>query len=244
MGAKSASERLKLDVSAVYKITNSFFSKFSGLQKWMQSAREVALANGYATTILGRRRYLPAINSTDHQERAKAGRQAVNTVIQGSASDLLKHAMLRIEQLLGEKYCLLESSNGGISGATTQSKKFAASLRPRLLLQVHDELIYEVPMKFHRCRDQKLIGDPNIIEFSTLLVHYMTDVIVSELNFLVPLKVNVTVGFNWGQMFSINPNSAPHCDRDKKEKYVVVGNEGERNGRSDVKPSIGKRSVD
>lgn len=203
MGAKMAAERLGIEISKVYSITTAFFTKFNGLREWMICVKREAAKQGFVATIFGRRRYLPEINSSNTQERAKGERQAVNTVIQGSASDLLKHVMLRIECLLNNRY--------------SSSKNF--SLRPRVLMQVHDELIYELPI----CNSigGPLNCNPVVINFASSLVNYMTMTVVKELSFNVPLEVNVTVGFDWGHMQKLEINGR-HVESDFKG--VVDGN--------------------
>jgi hypothetical protein len=193
MGVKSAGEKLGIDVSAVYKIINAFFKNFSGLKTWMTCAKKEALKNGYVATIFGRRRYLPDINSPNANDKAKAERQAVNTVIQGSASDLIKHVMVRIESILDEYY----PQQGGMGTSMDMNL-----LRPRIMMQIHDELIYEVPLQNANATAsfEQTCSDPNVAFFSSLLVEYMTKTVVSELELHVPLKANVTIGRDWGNM--------------------------------------------
>jgi DNA polymerase I len=87
----------------------------------MGQITEQAREQGYVTTILNRRRYLPEINSSNHNIRSFAERMALNTPIQGSAADIIKLAMLKIDQIINE---------GGFSA--------------RMLLQIHDELLFEI----------------------------------------------------------------------------------------------------
>lgn len=195
MGAKMASERLGIEVAAVYKITTSFFTKFHGLKNWMSRVKKEALKTGYVATIFGRRRYLPEINSSDSSVKAKAERQAVNTIIQGSASDLLKHVMLRIGSLLDKRY--------GGGGTLTPE------LRPKIVMQVHDELIYEVPLYDSNLKQDDLFRDRNVSNFCGILGEYMTSTVRNELNFNIPLKVNMTVGLDWGHMIKLDVKERP-----------------------------------
>jgi DNA polymerase-1 len=102
----------------------AYFKTYSGINRLVQDLIQKAELNGYASTIFGRRRYIPAINSLNKTEKAAAERAAVNTPIQGSAADIVKIAMLNLDRRLS-----------------------AEKSPARLLLQVHDELILEAPAR-------------------------------------------------------------------------------------------------
>jgi DNA polymerase-1 len=99
-----------------------YFAHFSGIKDFMETVVAQAKQDGYVTTLLGRRRPLPEINSTNRVQREFAERTAINTPIQGTAADIIKLAMLRVHRELAER-----------------------SLQARMLLQIHDELVLEVP---------------------------------------------------------------------------------------------------
>jgi len=99
-----------------------YFAHFSGIKDFMESVVVQAKHDGYVTTLLGRRRPLPEINSTNRVQREFAERTAINTPIQGTAADIIKLAMLRVHRELAER-----------------------RLQARMLLQIHDELVLEVP---------------------------------------------------------------------------------------------------
>ena len=101
---------------------SAYFNTYSGVRQFIESLIKKTEQSGFVTTISGRRRYVPTINSRNKTEKAAAERVAVNTPIQGSAADIVKIAMLNLDRRLSE----------------TKSKA-------RLLLQVHDELILECP---------------------------------------------------------------------------------------------------
>ena len=101
---------------------NAYFKTYAGVSQFINDLVRKTEETGYASTILGRRRYIPAINSRNKTEKAAAERVAVNTPIQGSAADIVKTAMLNLDERLAS-----EASPA------------------RLLLQVHDELILECP---------------------------------------------------------------------------------------------------
>jgi DNA polymerase-1 len=99
----------------------SYFDKCAGVKKFIDEVVEEAHQHGYVTTLFGRRRYLPDINSSNYNQRSFAERTAMNTPIQGSAADIIKKAMIDVYRELNKQ-----------------------NLRSRILLQVHDELLLEV----------------------------------------------------------------------------------------------------
>jgi DNA polymerase-1 len=115
------SRQLKISVDEASALRDEYFSRFGGVRDYLREVVEAARVDGYTETILGRRRYLPDLNSDNRQRREMAERMALNAPIQGSAADIIKVAML------------------GVAGALT-----AGGLRSRMLLQVHDELVFEV----------------------------------------------------------------------------------------------------
>ena len=100
---------------------DDYFTRFGGVRDYLHQVVGQARRDGYTQTLLGRRRYLPDLTSDNRQRREMAERMALNAPIQGSAADIIKVAMLHIDAALG-----------------------AAGLRSRMLLQVHDELVFEV----------------------------------------------------------------------------------------------------
>lgn len=106
----------------------SFKNTFPALKRYIGKQVETCRAKGYIESIRKRRRYLPNIASVEPRQRAQAERQAVNTIVQGSASDLVKSAMIKIEKALRKKYASLDEEGRGA----------------QLVMQLHDELIYEV----------------------------------------------------------------------------------------------------
>ncbi|WP_307867609.1 DNA polymerase I [Umezawaea beigongshangensis] len=114
-------QQLRISASEAREQMEAYFSRFGGVRDYLHSIVEEARKVGYTETILGRRRYLPDLNSDNRQRRDMAERMALNAPIQGSAADIIKVAMLDV-------YTALEESG----------------LRSRMLLQVHDELVLEV----------------------------------------------------------------------------------------------------
>ncbi|MBN1583186.1 MAG: DNA polymerase I [Anaerolineae bacterium] len=152
-----------LDFDEAERFIDTYFSRYPGVRNWLDRTRDLAYERGYVETLLGRRRYFPELKST---QRAYAGaqaaaiRQAINAPIQGTAADILKIAMIRLAQVLVEH-----------------------GLRARMVLQVHDEVVLEVP------RDE-------VDEVVALTCQVME----SAYELSVPLKVDVEVGENWFDM--------------------------------------------
>ena len=133
-----------------------YFAHFSGIKDFMETVVQQAKKDGFVTTLLGRRRPLPEINSTNRVQREFAERTAINTPIQGTAADIIKLAMLRVHRELLQR-----------------------KLRARMLLQIHDELVLEVP-------------DEELDEVSHLLKNHME----AAMELRVPLVVHLSHGQN------------------------------------------------
>ncbi len=138
-------------------LMDGYFERFGGVRDYLRSIVAQARLDGYTETVLGRRRYLPDLTSDNRQRREMAERMALNAPIQGSAADIIKVAMLRVDTALRE-----------------------AGLRSRMLLQVHDELVFEVAP-----------GEREQLE--ELVRASMADAYPLD----VPLEVSVGTGPNW-----------------------------------------------
>lgn len=121
-GPKSLSAELKITQEQASQFIKSFKDKYLGVNKFLQSVVEECKKTEIVKTLLGRTRYLPTINSSNPKEKSKAERQAVNTICQGSAADIIKIAMIKI---------------------CSQLKKMNSNTI--LLLHIHDELLFDVP---------------------------------------------------------------------------------------------------
>ena len=139
---------------------DNYFETYKGVAAYIERIHQDAERDGFVTTLLGHRREIKEIRSANRIERAKAQRISVNTVIQGSAADIVKLAMLKV------------------SGAMK-----AAGVRSRLLLQVHDELIFEVP-------EEEVETMKNLVTSSMEGAYRLS----------VPLKVGVETASDWGGM--------------------------------------------
>jgi DNA polymerase-1 len=148
------------------KFYNDYFSKFAGLAKYLEDVKSETRKLGYTETFFGRRRYFPGISSKLPFIRAAAERMAINAPIQGTEADIIKLAMIHADQYI-------EKNN-------LNDKVF-------LLLQVHDELVYEVK----KGAEGEFISEAKKI---------MESVISPEKTKGVVCKVEVKVGENWGEM--------------------------------------------
>jgi len=121
LSAYGLSQQLKISTDEAKEQMDQYFDRFGGVRDYLLDVVEQARRDGYTSTVLGRRRYLPELDSSNRQVREAAERAALNAPIQGSAADIIKVAMIDVDRALGE-----------------------AGLSSRMLLQVHDELLLEV----------------------------------------------------------------------------------------------------
>jgi DNA polymerase-1 len=121
LSAYGLSMQLKIDASEARGLMDEYFETFGGVRDYLGGIVDEARRSGFTETILGRRRYLPDLTSDNRQRREMAERMAINAPIQGSAAVIIKVAMLRVDAAVK-----------------------AAGMKSRMLLQVHDELVFEV----------------------------------------------------------------------------------------------------
>ena len=145
---------------------NSYFGKFPEIKVYMDNTIKFCRKSGYVNNIFGRRSHFSGINDKNFNVRNFQERAAINAPIQGSASEIMRLAMIRLDKKLSEN-------------------KIS---KPKMLLQIHDELIFEVPKK-----DEKLM--------TKIIKNEMTSVAQSDFHsFSTPLTVDVNVGDNWGML--------------------------------------------
>ncbi|CAE7596479.1 TEB, partial [Symbiodinium microadriaticum] len=122
-------------------LMRGFMTCYPGIKTFMNQVKNSCRSKGYVETLLGRRRHLRGISSANRKDRARAERQAVNTVCQGSAADLIKLAMINIQHRLVEEF-----GSRGYHGHCSYpgGALYARMDCVRLVLQVHDELVFEV----------------------------------------------------------------------------------------------------
>ncbi|MTI63676.1 DNA polymerase I [Methylophaga sp.] len=159
MSAHGLSKQLGIDRAQAADYMNTYFERYPGVRNYMDNTREQAKKQGYVETIFGRRLYLPEINSSNGMRRQYAERTAINAPMQGSAADIIKRAMIDIHSWL----CGVDT---GI----------------RMIMQVHDELVFEVP------KDQLDMAKTTIEQF-----------MMNAADLKVPLEVGLGSGDNWEQ---------------------------------------------
>ncbi|KAF9814110.1 hypothetical protein SFRURICE_000105 [Spodoptera frugiperda] len=168
MGNKTLGQLLDVTEMEAAVFMDSFYKTYPAVKACTQSIIEECRERGYIETLTRRRRYLPDINSQSGAKRSAAERQAVNTTIQGSAADIAKAAMCSID-----------------------TKTDSLDPKPRLILQMHDELIYEV----HETHQQYFVG-------------IMKQVMEETVTLRVPLPVKVKTGLTWGSLKEIKFNES------------------------------------
>ena len=151
------SNQTKLSRSESKEIIENYYKSYPKLKDFTQDQIEFARENGYVKTILGRKRFLNDINSRNAILRSSAERNAINTPVQGSAADIIKIAMVKINNVFQNQ-----------------------SIKSKLVLQVHDELIFDC-----------LIDELNIVK------EIITSNMQSAYKLKVPLKVDIGQGNNW-----------------------------------------------
>lgn len=148
---------LGIEQKEAKKYIDRYFEKYSGVKAFVESTIEFVRMNGFVETMFGRRRYVPEINARDRQVFLAAQRAAINTPLQGAAADIIKMAMIGVQKEIE-----------------------AQKLQTRMIMQVHDELVFEVPVS-ERELSSKMIKDEmeNVVKL------------------VVPLTVDLSVGKNW-----------------------------------------------
>ncbi len=157
MSAFGLAQNLNIERGAAQSYIERYFARYPGVREYMQNTREIAKQKGYVETYFGRRLWVPEINSSNGMRRASAERAAINAPMQGTAADLIKLAMIAVDQWLRDE-----------------------KLHTKLIMQVHDELVLEVP------------------EYELELVKITLPTLMQNVAKLdVPLLAEVGVGHNW-----------------------------------------------
>jgi DNA polymerase-1 len=156
-GAFGLSQTIGISQAEAKKFIEDYYARYSSIRKFMDDCIELAKQNGYAETILHRRRKIQNLNSKNSNKRSQAERLAVNTVIQGTAADLIKVAMINIQQKIEDE-----------------------KLPVRMILQIHDELVFELPW-----------------EDVDKHAKWIEDKMINAIKLDVPLKVDITKGSTW-----------------------------------------------
>jgi DNA polymerase-1 len=159
LSAYGLAAQLDLSASAAQDLMNKYFIRFGGIRDYLSDVVEQAREVGYTQTVMGRRRYLPDLSSDNRPRREIAERMALNAPIQGSAADIIKKAMLNVSSLMSGK-----------------------KMKSQLLLQVHDELIFEVA--------------PGEVDVLTQVVRKGMG---SAFELRAPLDVSIGIGSSWNE---------------------------------------------
>jgi len=159
MSAYGLSQQLGTDPKIAQTYINEYFKKYTGVQTYIQNSLEEARKKGFVSTLLNRRRFLPELNSQTIALRQAAERMAMNTPLQGTAADMIKVAMIRIQNQLE-----------------------ALELSTKMIMQVHDELVFEIPVE-------------EIEKTLPMIQHEMETV----MELTIPLKVSIHTGKNWAE---------------------------------------------
>ena len=163
VSAFGLAQRLGISRAEAQRFIDLYFERFHGIRAYMAETVEAVRRDGFVTTLFGRRVHVPAIRSRNQSERQGAERQAINAPIQGTAADIIKRAMIRMPAALAE---------AGLS-------------HTRMLLQVHDELVFEAPEAEAEAAIPVITG-------------VMEGAAEPALSLSVPLGVEVGVGAHWG----------------------------------------------
>uniref|UniRef100_A0A672U7Z6 DNA polymerase theta n=1 Tax=Strigops habroptila TaxID=2489341 RepID=A0A672U7Z6_STRHB len=193
IGAKSLGEQMGIDENEAASYIESFKSRYTGIQKFLSETVRSCRRDGFVQTILGRRRYLPAIKDPNPYSKAHAERQAVNTTVQGSAADIVKTATVNIQRRL-EALSSVIKSHGHVESSLQRDqtgrlvrKRNRGMLHPIsggfFILQLHDELLYEV-------------AEDDVIQVAQIVKHEMENAIKLS----VKLSVKVKIGPSWGDL--------------------------------------------
>jgi len=142
------------------KFIKAYFEKYPGVRQYLDATKEQARQNGYVQTLLGRRRFIPDIDSSNRQVREGAERMAINMPVQGTSADIIKVAMINLYREMEKR-----------------------RLKSKMLLQVHDELVFEVP-------DEEMGAMRRLV----------TEAMSTAVKLSIPLKVDTKEGKNWGEM--------------------------------------------
>ena len=159
MSAYGLARNLGIDNNAAKNYITRYFERYPGVREYMERTRSQAKAQGYVQTVFGRRLYLPEINSANGPRRAGAERAAINAPMQGTAADLIKLSMVKVQAVLDEE-----------------------KRGTRMIMQVHDELVFEVPQ-----------------EEEEWLKTEVPRCMAAVASLKVPLLAEVGVGANWDQ---------------------------------------------
>jgi DNA polymerase-1 len=156
--------RLGIEADEAQAIIDRYFERFPGIQRYIVHTLEQVRERGYSETLFGRKTWFPRIGSRNQAERQGSERAAINAPIQGTSADIIKRAMARMQPAL---------ANAGLSHV-------------RMLLQVHDELVFELP-------------EADVAAASPVIERVMAEAALPSVTLDVPLGIEIGTGANWDQ---------------------------------------------
>jgi DNA polymerase-1 len=159
MSAYGLSQQLGVEPKISQNYIDAYFRKYAGVQAYIENSLKEAKQKGYVTTLLHRRRYLPDIQSPNSTIRQASERMAINTPLQGTAADIIKVAMIHIQNRIEE-----------------------LGLSTKMIMQVHDELVFEVP-------------EEELQKTLPMIQNEMETV----MSLSIPMKVSIHSGKNWAE---------------------------------------------
>ncbi len=163
ISAFGLANQLGIERSEASDYIKTYFERFPGIKDYMEATKEFCREHGFVETVFGRRAHYPDIKASNHQMRAFNERAAINAPIQGSAADIIRRAMVRMDDALAD-----------------------AGLSARMLLQVHDELIFELP-------------EEEVEKTIPVVSRVMESAALPALDLAVPLKVDARAADNWDE---------------------------------------------
>jgi DNA polymerase-1 len=161
-GPFGLSQTADIPMARAKEFIEQYFNVFKGVKEYIEKCVRTAETNGYVETMFGRRRYIPEINSEVPRVRKGAERIAINTPLQGSSADMIKKAMIEAQDFIDKEY-----KNNNI----------------KMLIQVHDELLFEI-------KEEEIEKSASKIR----------DIMIGVVDLNIPLKVDAGVGDNWGEI--------------------------------------------
>ncbi|MBN1369263.1 MAG: DNA polymerase I [Dehalococcoidaceae bacterium] len=160
MSGYGLEQATELNRQEAEQFITTYFARYPGVKQYLEETKRLAASQGYVQTVLGRRRMIPEITSANRNIREAAERMAINMPVQGTSADIIKVAMINLDREISRR-----------------------NLKSRMLLQVHDELIFEVPEA----------------EIETMIC-LVPDLMSRAIELAVPVKVDIKIGKNWGDM--------------------------------------------
>ena len=146
-----------------------YFQRFPGIQRYIVATLESVRERGYSETLFGRKTWFPRISSRNPNERSGSERAAINAPIQGTSADIIKRAMARMMPALSDAGLGPRNGEGGV----------------RMLLQVHDELVFELP-------------EADVAAASPVIERVMAEAALPAVALDVPLGIEIGTGLSWG----------------------------------------------